>query len=213
MGAPPPLEALPGDLMPGDRVLIDLGGVLTVDPWESLVLTPRRGLADRLHLDRALVERIGSDLWQIHSRSVTSEELYWQQFAQRVGTDIPPELLADVERELLVVTPDALRMVESLRAGDRPWGLITNNTAFWYPKQLALLGMMRTEPQWQFTSFAAGTVKDDSPGLFELAAQTVDPARTIVIDDRLHNIERARACGFQATMYRVGGEFPSAIQC
>ena len=35
-----------------ERVLIDLGGVLTVDPWESLVLTPRTGLADRLHLDR-----------------------------------------------------------------------------------------------------------------------------------------------------------------
>ena len=196
-----------------ERVLIDLGGVLTVDPWESLVLTPRTGLADRLHLDRAFVAQVGFDLWQVHSRTVTSEELYWQQFSDRVGADIPPALLAEVERELLVVTPDALRMVACLRAGGRPWGLITNNTAFWYPKQLALLGMSGTEPEWQFTSFAAGTVKDDSPGLFEVAADSVDSAQTMIIDDRPANIERARRCGFQATMYRVGDELPSTVQC
>jgi beta-phosphoglucomutase-like phosphatase (HAD superfamily) len=213
VGAQPAVNSLTVDLVPGERLLLDLGGVLTVDPWESLVLTPRRGIADRLDLDRALVERVGSDLWQIHARSVTSEEMYWQQFAQRVSAYISPALLAEAERELLVTTPDALRMVECLRAGGRPWGLITNNTAFWYPKQLALLGMTHSEPQWQFTSFAAGTVKDDTPGLFDLAARTVDPAGTIIIDDRLHNVERARVCGFQATMYRVGDEFPQAMQC
>jgi FMN phosphatase YigB (HAD superfamily) len=195
-----------------DRILIDLGGVLTVDPWETLVLTPQTGIADRLQLDRAVAERIGAELWQVHSRSVTSEELYWQQFADRAGVEISPALVAEVERELLVATPGALHMVERLRAGDRAWGLITNNTAFWYPKQLGVLGMLRSEPLWQLTSFAAGLDKHDSPGLFELAAATMDAAHTIVIDDRPLNIERARHCGFQATMYRVGDEVPSVMQ-
>lgn len=196
-----------------DRVLVDLGGVLTVDPWETLLLTPGTGIADRMGLDRALVERVGLALWDEHSRSVTSESLYWRQFSAQVGAEIHTSLVNTVERELLVVTPDAHRIVACLRERSAPWGLITNNTAFWYPKQLDLLGMTPADPQWHFTSFAAGVEKGDDPGLFELAAGTIDAEHTAVIDDRPSNVERAQRCGFQATMYRVGDVIPFTVDC
>ncbi|MBG6212937.1 FMN phosphatase YigB (HAD superfamily) [Cryobacterium sp. CAN_C3] len=190
-----------------DAVLVDLGGVLTVDPWEALLLTPTEGIADRLGLDHTVVREAGRVLWNAYAREATPEDLYWHELAEIIGAYIPPTMIAEVERNLLLATPGAQRMLAFLRGADRPWGLITNNTAFWYPKQLALLGIAPNELSWEFTSFGAGVTKGDTdPGLFEVAAAVLRPSQTLVIDDRAFNIVRARRCGFQATMYGVGDE-------
>lgn len=190
-------------------VLIDLGGVLTVDPWETLLLTPGEGMADRLALSRDRVAHAGAVLWERHCRTPTTEHEYWSQFALLTDATIPPSTVVDVERRLLVATPDAHRIVTALRRSRRPWGLITNNTAFWYDKQLALLGIDADEPRWQFTSFDSGVAKgDDGTGLFEVAAAEVDSTGVLVIDDRESNIARAVSCGFGGRMYTVGDEMP-----
>lgn len=38
-------------------ILFDIGGVLTSDIWETLLLTPVSGLADRLGLNRQIVQQ------------------------------------------------------------------------------------------------------------------------------------------------------------
>jgi hypothetical protein len=125
--------------MPVTRVLLDLGGVLTADPWQALLLTPRRGLVDRRGLNRDAVTRAANDLWEIHAKHWTDEQTYWREMSERIGADV--SVSAETEAELLVTLPEARSAVRFLSDAQIPWGLITNNTAFWYEKQLALLDL------------------------------------------------------------------------
>jgi beta-phosphoglucomutase-like phosphatase (HAD superfamily) len=196
-----------------DATLIDLGGVLTVDPWEALLLTPTVGVAARVGVDPVRASAAGASLWEEHCRSASAEQSYWRELSEILGADIPQQIVDEAEGSLLVATPDAQRILAILRGGDRPWGLITNNTAFWYPKQLALLGIAPGEPSWEFTSFSSGVTKSDAgDGLFEVAARSVGPSGVLVVDDRSENVERAQRCGFRATMYRPGEPIPFGIE-
>ena len=55
------------------------------------------------------------------------------------------------------------------------------------------------DPDLIFLSHKTGKLK--SNGLFELAAKQLNPAYSLVIDDRLKNVYYARALGFQAEHY------------
>jgi hypothetical protein len=116
-------------------------------------------------------------------------------------------MIREVEADVLVVNPDASDLLAGITASRRSWGLISDNTAFWYRKQLALLGLSMGELKWEFTSFGLGVSKNDlGRGLYECAASSVAPSRTVVIDDRMTNIRRARRCGFLARQYAIGDE-------
>jgi len=177
-------------------VLLDLGGVLTPDPWQALLLAPGRGLVDRLGLDRAAVVAAADELWQYHARHRTTEEDWWAGLAARAGRPIPPAAVDRAERELLGLLPGARDALDALAGAGVPWGLVTNTTDFWYARQRALLGLAPGEPAWAFVSSVEGCEKGDRPGLFERAARVVDPAATLVVDDRPDNLARAAEVGF-----------------
>jgi FMN phosphatase YigB (HAD superfamily) len=200
--------------MPVTNVLLDLGGVLTVDPWQALLLTPQRGLVDRLLLDRETVIGVADEMWEFHARHWTDETSYWREMSARIDTAIPAAAVAEAEAELLVTLPDAGDALDFLSAARMPWGLITNNTAFWFEKQVALLGLSVNRLEWTFTSFAEGCQKEDAVGLFDLAAERLDPAATLVVDDRTANLERARAAGFVAEQFieGIGSSLPELLQ-
>jgi len=185
-------------------ILIDLGGVLTEDPWETILLTPEIGIADRLGLDRDVVATAGGKLWELYCRSFMEEEQYWDQMSELLNIKLPPVLIQEIEKATLKPTHGALEFLSYLQETKRSWGLVTNNTAFWYSKQLAILGLTGYKLQWEFTSHDDGVVKSDTGrGLFEIAAETTDAANTLVIDDRLGNVVRARSAGFSAVQYET----------
>ena len=185
-------------------VLIDLGGVLTGDPWETILLTPELGIADRLGLNHDVVTSAGGKLWELYCRSFMKEEQYWDQMSELLNVKLAPAFIEEVEKTTLVPTHGALAFLAHLKETKRPWGLITNNTAFWYPKQLAILGLTDCKLQWEFTSHGDGVVKNDADrGLFEIAAEATVPSETLVIDDRLGNVVRAQRVGFQAVQYET----------
>ncbi|MFE2973842.1 hypothetical protein [Streptomyces sp. NPDC059258] len=56
--------------MPADDVVFfDIGGVLFCDPWETLLLTRGRGIADRLEVPRAVAKSAGAELWNGYARA------------------------------------------------------------------------------------------------------------------------------------------------
>jgi FMN phosphatase YigB (HAD superfamily) len=185
-------------------VLFDLGGVLTGDPWQAILLTPRLGVADRLGLDRAAVETAGELLWARYSLVAGEEQQYWADFRREVGREIPAELVCEVERETLHANPIARQVVQLVEESATSWGFISDNTAFWFRKQMRLLGLAGHPAELDFLSFIDGASKTfTAPGLFEIAAGRVIPRQTLVIDDQQRNVTRAHDLGFHTALYSM----------
>jgi FMN phosphatase YigB (HAD superfamily) len=184
-------------------VLFDVGGVLTVDPWQALVLTPRHGLADQLGLDRARVAEVAERLWERYVvRPEATEFDYWHEFGEGLGTPIPGVLVRSVEQELLHANPEASALLATLAARGIRIGAVSNNTAFWYERQARMVGLDRiADANLLFLSFQLSVTKEDVPGLFEIAAEAIPPASALVVDDREENVARALGLGFRAVRY------------
>lgn len=189
-------------------ILFDLGNVLFCDPWESLLLTPGAGLVDRWGLDPAMVREAARRLWDEFSVRESEEPEYWQALSRELGRTISPELVAELERTLLVANPVAGRLLAAASAdGTRPVGIASNNTSFWYAKQAERLDLARwIDPELVFLSCWLGVTKS-SPGrgLLEVAAEHTRPRSTLVVEDRAANLARARELGFRTYAYAFTG--------
>ncbi|MDX3383054.1 hypothetical protein PV682_16495 [Streptomyces niveiscabiei] len=183
-------------------VLFDLGDVLFCDPWETLLLTERTGLADRLGLDRAQVAETGRKLWHRFSLGETSEQDYWRALSRRLGQPVSPFLIRELEEELLTANPAAETMLTAAAPGRRI-GIVSNNTTFWYAKQSGRLRLDKwIDPALVFLSCREGVSKGTpGQGLFEHAAARVDPATTLVVEGRPRDAARAGSAGFRTLTY------------
>jgi FMN phosphatase YigB (HAD superfamily) len=185
-------------------VLFDIGGVLTNDPWQSLLLTPERGLAARLGLDPDDVSQAAEKLWPKYSLAPGSEHDYWHELGALLSVGVPAEMVRQAERDCLVVDEAWASVLARLGQRRTAWGFISDNTSFWYAKQIGLLGGARPAPEREFVSFSRGLSKSTpGHGLFEVAARTLDPGETVVVDDRRHNLERAEAVGYRVVDYTM----------
>lgn len=186
-------------------VLFDIGNVLFCDPWETLLLTAEHGLADRHGLDRGRVAEVGAGLWRRYSLSETAEQHYWDDVARALGISVHADDVAALERTLLRPNPQAEQLLGSARDSGYRIGIASNNTTFWFAKQWSALALDRyVDPELVFVSHRSG-VEKDSPGrgLLEIAAETVTPSRTVLIDDRPKNLERAESLGFRSCQYTM----------
>jgi HAD superfamily hydrolase (TIGR01509 family) len=206
------IDALPGDI---STVLLDIGGVLYVDPWQSVLLSPGAsgtGLADQLDLDHRDVARAAEELWPSFATRHTEEHEYWRQLGDRLShvtgrkVEFPPDLVASASDRLLHPLPQAWLILAGVRsvlaaAGGRDIGVITDNTTFWYARQYEELQLEQivTTSDFVFVSAELGQRKPDHPGLYGLAAESgfFDPRTTLVVDDRQRNLDHARSFGFQ----------------
>jgi FMN phosphatase YigB (HAD superfamily) len=197
-----------GDIVPPapedvEVALLDMGNVLADDYWETLVLSPGTGLADVLGVDRQVARRAGVGLWRRYCLETADEDCWWADLASALEVEISRDL---VERLHLQVraNPRAADILSSWTEAGLRLGIISDNTSFWYPRQAALVGLEAfIEPDLVFLSFEHGTTKSDDPGLLDVAARFVDPTRTVVVDDRQHNIDGARRRGYHALRYAM----------
>ncbi len=189
-----------------DTVLFDLGGVLAPDVWETLLITPRGGLADRLGLDIDEVTQAGQVLWPYYGTRPTLEPDYWSDLGGLLSVQIPQSIVSEIEEQLLLPNPAAGRTLSAVRNAGCQIGIVSNNTSFWYPKQVRLLdlkGYIWDNPL-VFLSFEEGVLKEDRHGLFETVAGRLTPHNTLIIDDRHINVLIARSLGFVAFEYSLG---------
>ncbi|HEY3687787.1 MAG TPA: hypothetical protein VGL93_32420 [Streptosporangiaceae bacterium] len=210
--APPRVTAeVDAALRPADTLMLDVGGVLFGDPWETLLLTPGTGLADRLGLDRLDVDRAGTALWPEFSRRPRTAGEYWDGLAAALGVAVPARLVRELEETLLRPGPDAAALLGLAARRYKRIGVISDNTAFWYPWQAAELRLDDVlDPDLVFLSYLHGAGKSDRPGLYDAAVARVPPGRTLVVDDRAHNLARAAALGFRTVHYAMGSAPVSA---
>ena len=186
-----------------NTILFDIGNVLTSDFWEALWLSPRHGLADRLKVPLPLATEVGSRLWSHYSVTMANERDYWLEFERLIGFRIPGDVIRECEITNIKVNKCAKGVILSLVRRGFHVGVISNNTSFWAPKQLALAKLDAIiENRLRFISADAQSDKTKtSPNLFEFACQYVSPEKTLVVDDRAGNISAANSLGFYTFLY------------
>lgn len=188
-------------------ILFDVGNVLFCDPWETLLLTPGSGLADRRGIDRHIVAKAGRRLWSEFSTAESSEDQYWRDLERELGIRISAEEVRELEKDLLFANPDAALMLGMAKDSGLPLGIASNNTSFWFAKQWKALELERyIEAGLVFVSHRLG-VEKNSPGkgLFEIAAEAVPAGESLVIDDQRGNLHRAEQAGFRVEQYSLEG--------
>lgn len=185
-----------------NTVLFDLGGVLSVDPMQT-ILFHERGICARLNIDPSLVERNLSWIWDKYSvLPYATAEDFWKELSSLINTSIDSALVDKVALDVLTIDPEAKSVFSELHNQQIQIGIISNNTAFFYPMQIRALDLDKfINSELVFLSHQAGMTKET--GLFEIAVAKVVPANTLVVDDREGNIERAKMLGFHGLVYSM----------
>ena len=178
-------------------LLVDFGGVLTTDIWESFdafcageglergaVLELFRGDGEALALLRAL------------ERGAVADEVFERDFGELLGVD-PPGL---IERLFAGLRPEAsmIAAVEGARAAGVRTGLITNSWG---------TGIYERAP---LQIFDATVISGDvglhkpQPEIYELGAERIGvaPDACVFVDDLRENVAGAEAVGMTAILHR-----------
>jgi FMN phosphatase YigB (HAD superfamily) len=184
-------------------VLFDIGNVIVSDYWESVWLSKNFGLADRLRIPIEKAELVGLQLWEKHAVIKSDEKEYWQDASLILDVIFDTRLIEEVERLTITTNPHILSACTKLRENGIRIGIISNNTSFWYCKQVLQSGIAAfLSEEFVFLSCDYGVEKCGAEwDLFSYAADKVTPQETLIIDDRIRNVERAKALGFKAINY------------
>jgi 2-haloacid dehalogenase len=184
---------------PVTAVVFDIGGVFL--DWDPRNLY-RKMFSDEERMEWFLEHICTSEWHDAHDRghSIAAS-------CADLGLAHPewlPEIAAWAERsEEMVggVMDDAISVLEELKEAGIPCYALTNMEAETYPGRAS---------RYEFFSLFDGTVVSSFEGMakpdsaiFDVVARRfqLSPAQTLFIDDRLENVEAARALGFRAHPY------------
>lgn len=186
-----------------EDVALDIGGVLVADPWQSILLTPGTGLADRLGVPRERAAEIAEELWASYATSPADEADYWRDFSRAIGRPVDARLVRECETSIWVAA-DVDRLFDALAQSRRRVSIVSDNTEFWFSLQVRLCPALGSVPKDRlFLSFEHGLRKSSEPvSLFASLAFHSNPAYTLVVDDREAHVARARSHGFNAVQLR-----------
>jgi len=185
-----------------EAVVFDMGGVLTVDPFQAC-----RNYAVELGLaaDTFADQLRGPKFHEVETgdRSVRD----FLKFAcgdvrERLGVDVDIRRLAECLAAGQQVRPEMVRLVDELARSGLKLGLLTNNAkeakAWWTSGVLPLENFTAI-----VDSSEVGLRKPD-PAIFALTAERIGcrPDRLLYFDDAEENVAGAAASGLAARLFR-----------
>ena len=195
-------------------VLFDIGGVLTPDPYETILLHEEHGLGHDLNLTKEELSKKLSVVWEKYATTEnTSETEFWDEVNQTIGTKLREEDIVTVRRKVIIPNSETNTVFSFLTDKGIRLGIISNNTSFFYELQASMLPIKKyIDANLIFLSQEEHCRKSD--GLFEVAAEALDPKSTFVIDDRFSNVEYAKKLGFDGEVYSMedGDSLLSLVQ-
>lgn len=194
-------------------LLVDVGGILFPDIWEKLFLDPADGLLrtdtpdriEAIHFLQELFDRyavLGSD------ETAGPEELersYWEEARQRLSLPWDTDRLIERSIRIIEPFPDVERLLLEKIREPFPIGICSNQTAFWFCRQMEVSDFLRCmPPARRIVSCRYGKTKEsDAPSLFHAAAAALDcaPKEILYLDDRSMNLERGARFGFETQRF------------
>ena len=196
--------------MPTQAVVFDVGGVLAHNMWEPMF----DDLAAAHGLEPAQLREVGSLLWETFAYVPETpantwrdmERRYWELFLRMCKVPLTVEALIALTDRYVVPMPGMRAIVERLHERGTRLVICSNNNEIWWPRQAQALELERFfAPQAVILSSRVGAPKE-SPRLemfrAAVAAAGVPAGRCFFTDDRQPIVERARAFGLDATLFR-----------
>jgi epoxide hydrolase-like predicted phosphatase len=182
-------------------LLVDFGGVLTTNIWESF-----DSFCEQEGLERgAVLELFRSDgealaLLRSLERGAVTDEVFERDFGDLLGVD--PSGLIERLFAGLAPEPSMIDAVSAARAGGTRTGLITNSWG---------TGIYERAPM---AIFDATVISGDvglhkpEPAIYELGAERIGlpPSACIFVDDLRENVAGAEAVGMTAVLHRSPAE-------
>ena len=206
--------------MPARAVVLDVGGVLAHNLWEPML----DDLAQRYRLDRDEMQHTGRLLWETFAYVPETpantwrdmERRYWQIFLRMHKVPLTVEALIELTDRYVIPMPGMRPILEQLRARDTPLVICSNNNEIWWPRQEKALALDRFfAPQNIILSSRIGAPKE-SPRLemfrAAVAAAGVPASACFYVDDRETIVERARAFGLDALLFRGADAFAAELK-
>lgn len=184
-------------------VLFDLGGVLTPDPWETVLFHPDLGLLRDSRVSVADAARSMAAVWTDHAeRPDAIAASFWAGAQQVFHAQFTMADVSAVAQLAITANDEFGATTAALTSAGVRIGVISNNTPFFYEWQSDLLALPDVvDNSLSFLSHEQGISKGS--GLFELAAERISAGETVVVEDRLGNIDRAERCGFRTLHFEL----------
>lgn len=204
-------------------VIFDMGGVLTYDVWEHLLLdNPNKedkleGIASKYCLGENLVEEIGKELLNKFAYTLKptregeynswSEKEYWEEFIQRTGVNATVNDFIEMTDKFIRPIKDfesMERILESLKKSGTDLAILSNNTEFWAKRQIEKLNLYRFFSESKvILSCRIGAQKTDSK-MFKTVLDALGcvPEECIFVDDRPHNVKAAKRLGMIGVQFK-----------
>jgi epoxide hydrolase-like predicted phosphatase len=180
-------------------IIFDFGGVL----MKTLDYAPRHAWDAKLGLARNTVESIvhGSTIWHKAQLGLVPVEAYWSAVAEQLG--ISPEHMPQFERDYFsgdCLDQGLIDIIRGLRKNGHPVALLSNDSLA-LEEKLTALGIANLFDS-VVISARIGALKPD-PAAYQAVLDRLrcSPGETIFIDDRLENVEGARALGMHGIHY------------
>ena len=190
-------------------IVFDFGGVL----MRTIDYTPRHTWDERLGLSHGSVERAvhNSTSWVQAQSGQISVDAYWKEVAAQLS--LSPEEMRKLAKDFYCGDQLDLALIRHIRQwrGDgHAVALLSNETADLFIKLRQLDIIELFDPL--VISACIGVMKPSPEAYHAVLEQMNLPTQNAVfIDDRLENIEGARAVGMHGIHYVVGMDLPGAL--
>jgi beta-phosphoglucomutase-like phosphatase (HAD superfamily) len=190
------------DLNRLDAVCFDIGGVIAADFWETIYFDQEKGIAKQLGLNEQMLHDVGIELWQKYSVDNFEEGAYWEEFAGLVGRKPSSDQLIEAETAVWA-DPTFAETIVRLKALSKKIYIVSDNTAFWLPKQLKKLNATTLfgDNDIVASSQIKKRKKTKPRGAYAVLGELARPDTTLVLEDRESNVEIASGEGFRAVRY------------
>jgi putative hydrolase of the HAD superfamily len=185
------------DALPCDAILFDLGGVIlhtdfrrAIAIWAAAAGCDAAQLAARFSHDEA---------YRHHETGRLSDAAYFQNLQASLGIDIPDTAMLAGWNAIITGEMAGIAGVLAKAAALRPLYAFSNTNPAHQAHFSTRFADVLRHFRKVYTSSDIGLRKPDAESYrFVVAAIGVPPERILFFDDKLENIEGARACGLNA---------------
>lgn len=186
---------------------------MTYDVWEHLLLDKKKGISAIYNLDQERVRTAGIDLWKHYSHKThflkngweELEKQYWTMFNEILGLSISIDNYIRLTDDFIKPVEGMLELLEELRRKGVILSICSNNTEFWFERQMKKLKLSRfMNTNNVVISSRVGVSKSSiSLEMFRESIRILGVRREycVFIDDKERNVEQALKYGIPSIIF------------
>jgi len=189
-------------------VVFDIGGVVFEDIWEGIFFQKSTGILDLFDLNAQQLNKVCRNCWERYSvmspgnNSWESLEAnYWEDILSVIQIPWSVDECIEYSQKFIIKIRGVDDLINSLLKNGTQLGICSNQTAFWFERQLALSKSLKLIDRKNMAlSFERGATKGQKENLLfkvVLSSLSCKPDEIIYIEDRVKHQQAARDFGFK----------------